>query len=424
MANLTTSAVIDAFMDADTAAAARTAIGIELTQAASSTLTQAGGHALTFTTTGVTSLTLPTAGTIPTTTNTLAVFGATTSNQLRGVISDETGTGSLVFATSPTLVTPTLGVATATSVNKVAITAPATSATLTIADGGSLITSGAFSITFTATAGTGVTLPTSGTLYGTASGSITSLQLKTSLSDETGSGAAVFANTPTLVTPVIGAATGTSLVLSGALTAGTINSVTLATGGPITFTLPADDLTFVTSGSTTLTLPTTGTVATRAGVETLTNKTLTSPTMTAPVLGVATATSLAAAGAITSSAGGILSTGTSGGIGYDTGAGSTAATAGSSPNFTATINRHCGQITTAALTTAGGAEEYVVVTNSAVDSTDVVVVGTTYTSQGRPMLSVMAIGAGVFTVVITNVDASALNAVLTINFAVIKGVSS
>jgi hypothetical protein len=36
----------------------------------------------------------------------------------------------------------------------------------------------------------------------------------------------------------------------------------------------------------------------------------------------------------------------------------------------------------------------------------------------------MAIGAGVFTVVITNVDASALNAVLTINFAVIKGVSS
>jgi hypothetical protein len=35
---------------------------------------------------------------------------------------------------SPTLVTPVLGVATATSVNKVAITAPATSATLTIAD--------------------------------------------------------------------------------------------------------------------------------------------------------------------------------------------------------------------------------------------------------------------------------------------------
>jgi hypothetical protein len=39
------------------------------------------------------------------------------------------------------------------------------------------------------------------------------------ISDETGTGALVFANTPTLVTPAIGAATGTSLVLSGALTA-------------------------------------------------------------------------------------------------------------------------------------------------------------------------------------------------------------
>jgi hypothetical protein len=40
---------------------------------------------------------------------TLAQFAATTSAQLLGVISDETGTGSLVFATSPTLVTPLLG---------------------------------------------------------------------------------------------------------------------------------------------------------------------------------------------------------------------------------------------------------------------------------------------------------------------------
>jgi hypothetical protein len=38
------------------------------------------------------------------------------------------------------------------------------------------------------------------------------------ISDETGTGALVFANTPTLVTPAIGAATGTTLVLSGALT--------------------------------------------------------------------------------------------------------------------------------------------------------------------------------------------------------------
>ena len=43
------------------------------------------------------------------TTDPLSQFAATTSLQLAGVISDETGTGSLVFATSPTLVTPALG---------------------------------------------------------------------------------------------------------------------------------------------------------------------------------------------------------------------------------------------------------------------------------------------------------------------------
>ena len=40
---------------------------------------------------------------------TLAQHVATTSLQLAGVISDETGSGALVFATSPTLVTPALG---------------------------------------------------------------------------------------------------------------------------------------------------------------------------------------------------------------------------------------------------------------------------------------------------------------------------
>lgn len=39
----------------------------------------------------------------------LSQFAATTSAQLAGVISDETGSGSAVFATSPTLVTPNLG---------------------------------------------------------------------------------------------------------------------------------------------------------------------------------------------------------------------------------------------------------------------------------------------------------------------------
>jgi len=41
-----------------------------------------------------------------------------------------------------------------------------------------------------------------------------SANLRTALTDETGTGSAVFATTPTLVTPVLGAATGTSISLS------------------------------------------------------------------------------------------------------------------------------------------------------------------------------------------------------------------
>jgi hypothetical protein len=92
-------------------------------------------------------------------------FLATPSSaNLKTAVTDETGSGALVFANTPTLVTPVLGVATATSINKVSITAPATSATLTLADGSTLVTSGANSITLTSSGATNVTLPTTGTL--------------------------------------------------------------------------------------------------------------------------------------------------------------------------------------------------------------------------------------------------------------------
>lgn len=91
--------------------------------------------------------------------------GATTVAKITGtVVSGTTGSVNVVFSTSPTLTTPTLGVATATSINKVTITAPASSATLTLADGSSFLTSGAFSNTLTTTGTTNVTLPTAGTL--------------------------------------------------------------------------------------------------------------------------------------------------------------------------------------------------------------------------------------------------------------------
>ncbi len=93
------------------------------------------------------------AGVAPSTTTTgagiLTFLGTPSSANLATAVTDETGSGSLVFATSPSLTTPTLGVASATSINKVAITAPATSATLTIADGKTLTSSNTITLAAT-----------------------------------------------------------------------------------------------------------------------------------------------------------------------------------------------------------------------------------------------------------------------------------
>lgn len=112
----------------------------------------------------------------------IAAFLATPSSaNLASAVTDETGTGSLVFSNSPTLVTPDLGT-------------PA-SATLTNATG----------------------LPVSTGVAGLAAGiaaflaTPSSANLATAVTDETGSGALVFATSPTLVTPNLGEATATNL---------------------------------------------------------------------------------------------------------------------------------------------------------------------------------------------------------------------
>jgi hypothetical protein len=171
-------------------------------------------------------------------TNVAAFLATPSSANLISAVTDETGTGSLVFASSPTLVTPTLGVAAATSINKVTITAPATSSTITVADGKTLTASN--TLTFTGTDASSVAFGTGGTVVYTSGlgtnvatflATPSSANLISAITDETGTGALVFANTPTLVTPNIGAATGTSLVLSGDLTVNgtttTLNSTTL-----------------------------------------------------------------------------------------------------------------------------------------------------------------------------------------------------
>ncbi len=108
-------------------------------------------------------------------------LGTPSSANLASAVTDETGSGALVFANSPTLVTPALGT-------------PA-SATLTNATG-LPISTGVSGL------GTGVA-----SFLATPS----SANLATAVSDETGSGALVFANSPTLVTPALGTPSSATL---------------------------------------------------------------------------------------------------------------------------------------------------------------------------------------------------------------------
>jgi hypothetical protein len=100
-------------------------------------------------TTSITTLGTVTTGTWNATTIAVAYGGTGTTTS--------TGTGSVVLNTSPTLVTPTLGVASATTINKVTFTTPATGSTLTIADGKTLTASN--SITLAGTDSTTMTFP-------------------------------------------------------------------------------------------------------------------------------------------------------------------------------------------------------------------------------------------------------------------------
>jgi hypothetical protein len=123
----------------------------------------------------------------------VATFLATPSSaNLISAVTDETGSGALVFANSPTLVTPALGTPSALVGTNITGTASGLTA-------GNVTTNANLTGAITSTGNA------------TSLGSFSSSNLAGALTDETGTGSAVFATSPTLVTPILGTPTSATL---------------------------------------------------------------------------------------------------------------------------------------------------------------------------------------------------------------------
>lgn len=164
--------------------------------------------------------------------NVAALLATPSSSNLISAITDETGSGALVFGTGATIGTPTITSATinSSSLDSPTITtkfnvprgtafpgSPATGDVIVITDdaaAGDCASAGGTAVSLCYYTGSGWAKLGDGTAAGGALSSAdidTSLELKNIVGDETGSGALVFATSPTLVTPILGTPTSGTL---------------------------------------------------------------------------------------------------------------------------------------------------------------------------------------------------------------------
>jgi len=188
-----------------------------------------------------------------TTANSLSQFASTTSAQLATLVSDETGSGALVFGTAPTISLPVIDniklgyTATATAAGTTTLTVSSNrqqlftgTSTQTVvlpvtstlvagmsyeiennSTGNLTVNSSGGNLVATVIPGTNLHVVCIGTTLTTAADWDAEF---TGFGTLTGTGSVVLATSPTLVTPVIGAATGTSLSVSGNVVVSSGNS--------------------------------------------------------------------------------------------------------------------------------------------------------------------------------------------------------